>query len=399
MPFLNANIKIVSGQATFDTGLTTTGTATVSLGNDASDNTIYLGSGGAVKTVTLGSTTTTSATTINAGSGNINIGGNIATAVARTWTVVDNNSSALSFDASGKTEILKIISTDSSEGVSMSGTLGVSGIATINNTTESTGTTDGSLVIAGGVGIAKKLYIGGNLYPNGNIYMVDTNGSRIYGSYDTPAADLRLNSTENVSKGRVLIDETTDSSSISTGCFVIAGGIGIAKKCYIAGITTVSNTTESSGTTNGSLVVSGGVGIAKRCYIGGSLYVGESLYVGAFIQLPIIERFYWRNTNSDANMIVVFVKFLREIYKVDEKRFRILLYCYSDQDSIKLINFWSRLTKISKKQFTKPYIRKDFRKDGRKMEHGMIHIRYGDKKLFLCIMEEIDLIKLKMRRW
>jgi len=103
--------------------------------------------------------------------------------------------------------------------------------------------------------------------------------------------------------------------------------------------------------------------------------------------------------NSDADMITIFIKFLREIYRVDEKRFRILLYCYSDQDSIKLINFWSRLTKISKKQFTKPYIRKDFRKDGRKMEHGMIHIRYGDKKLFLCIMEEIDLIKLKMRRW
>ena len=51
----------------------------------------------------------------------------------------------------------------------MSGTLGVSGIATISNTTESTGTTDGSLIIAGGVGIAKKVYIGGTLNVNTDI--------------------------------------------------------------------------------------------------------------------------------------------------------------------------------------------------------------------------------------
>ncbi len=102
--------------------------------------------------------------------------------------------------------------------------------------------------------------------------------------------------------------------------------------------------------------------------------------------------------NSDSDMITIFVKFLREIYKVDEKRFRVLLYCYSDQNIPALIDFWSKLTKISRKQFTKPYVRKDFRKDGRKMKYGMIHIRYADKKLFLCIMEAIDLIKLKMRR-
>lgn len=103
--------------------------------------------------------------------------------------------------------------------------------------------------------------------------------------------------------------------------------------------------------------------------------------------------------NSDPDMIKVFINFLRVIYGVDERRFRILLYCYSNQNVLALVNFWSKLTGISKKQFSKPYIRKDFRENGRKMEYGMIHIRYADKKLFLCIMEEIDLIKLKMRRW
>ena len=44
--------------------------------------------------------------------------------------IIDNNSSALSFDASGKTGILELVSTNSSEGVKMSGTLNVTGIAT-----------------------------------------------------------------------------------------------------------------------------------------------------------------------------------------------------------------------------------------------------------------------------
>ena len=103
--------------------------------------------------------------------------------------------------------------------------------------------------------------------------------------------------------------------------------------------------------------------------------------------------------NSDVGMVALFVKFLRVIYKVDEKRFRILLYCYANQNISSLIKFWSKLTGISKKQFSKPYIRTDFRKDGRKMKYGMVHIRYADKKLFLSIMKSVEEVKLKMRRW
>ncbi|CAF0813042.1 unnamed protein product [Rotaria sordida] len=61
----------VTGLGTFTGGVTTTGTSALSLGADATANTINIGTGGAVKTVALGSTNTTSGTTINAGSGNI----------------------------------------------------------------------------------------------------------------------------------------------------------------------------------------------------------------------------------------------------------------------------------------------------------------------------------------
>ncbi len=99
--------------------------------------------------------------------------------------------------------------------------------------------------------------------------------------------------------------------------------------------------------------------------------------------------------NSDPVMISVFLNFLRTTYELDEKKFRILLYCYSDQNIDQLIQFWSKLTRISKKQFTKPFVRKDFRKDGRKMQYGLVHIRYHDKKLLWDIMSLVEQYKKK----
>lgn len=100
--------------------------------------------------------------------------------------------------------------------------------------------------------------------------------------------------------------------------------------------------------------------------------------------------------NSDPIMVVTFVNFLRKICGVDPKRFRVLLYCYSNQQPSELIDFWSKITKIPKSQFTKPYVRRDFRpgKEG-KMKYGMVHIRYSDKKLLFQIMEWIREVQNK----
>lgn len=94
--------------------------------------------------------------------------------------------------------------------------------------------------------------------------------------------------------------------------------------------------------------------------------------------------------NSDVSMVLVFMRFLREICGINEKRLRILLYCYSNQNPKNLIKFWSKVTKISENQFTKPYVRNDFKanKVG-KMPKGMIHLRYADKKLLAVVMSWI----------
>lgn len=72
--------------------------------------------------------------------------GDLLTAAAADWDLLDNNASALSFDSTGKTGILEIVTTDSSEGVKMSGTLNVTGHITVEGVT-STGATGTNLLV------------------------------------------------------------------------------------------------------------------------------------------------------------------------------------------------------------------------------------------------------------
>lgn len=93
--------------------------------------------------------------------------------------------------------------------------------------------------------------------------------------------------------------------------------------------------------------------------------------------------------NSKPEMIVLFLKFLRNVCGIQEPKLRALLYCYADQDVKELTHFWSRITRIPPSRFTKPYVREDFRKEkSGKMRYGLLHVRYCDKKL-------LDLL----RRW
>lgn len=90
--------------------------------------------------------------------------------------------------------------------------------------------------------------------------------------------------------------------------------------------------------------------------------------------------------NSDTDMIKVFLRFLREVCVVNEEKLRVYLYCYANQNQESLISYWSEVTKISKKQFSKPYVRKDYDSNKKgKMKYGLVHIRYADKKLLNLI--------------
>lgn len=130
--------------------------------------------------------------------------------------------------------------------------------------------------------------------------------------------------------------------------------------------------------------------ISELRAIGSMLYWGEG-YKGDEKNPAKFVDF----ANSDLDMILLFLQFLRNTFKLNEEKFRILLYCYCDQNVNSLITFWSKHTSIPVSQFTKPYIRKDFKINGRKMKYGLVHIRYYDKKLLLEIKKMIDSYKIK----
>lgn len=72
--------------------------------------------------------------------------GNIFSAQAQTWTLSDNNANALSLNATGKTGILNVVTTNAAEGVTMSGTLSVTGRVTLEGVTSTGATGSGTLV-------------------------------------------------------------------------------------------------------------------------------------------------------------------------------------------------------------------------------------------------------------
>ena len=58
-------------------------------------------------------------------------------------------------------------------------------------------------------------------------------------------------------------------------------------------------------------------------------------------------------TNTDPNIISIMMKFFREIFHIPENKFRIMVRIGSRGDVGKAENYWSKLTKVPKKQFNK----------------------------------------------
>ena len=116
----------------------------------------------------------------------------------------------------------------------------------------------------------------------------------------------------------------------------------------------------------------------KLLIAGLMLYYGEGAKTGNTVDFA----------NSDPKLLKAFISFLRIIYNIDEKKLRFYLYCFSDQDTAQLIGFWSKHLCVSKKQFTKPYVRPAIKSGKRKMTYGLLHIRYSDKRLLSEVLKK-----------
>lgn len=110
------------------------------------------------------------------------------------------------------------------------------------------------------------------------------------------------------------------------------------------------------------------------------LYFGEGAKSGTTVDFA----------NSDPATLKIFINFLRKICRIDEKRLRLYLYCFSNQNPGELISFWSKTLDVRIRNFTKPYIRKVGENLRRTMTRGVLHIRYSDKRLLRKILSLKD---------
>ena len=169
--------------------------------------------------------------------------GNIVSANTQTWSLIDNNASALSIDATGKTGILKVITTDAAEGVTFSGYTSTTGNANVGNL----GT--GGLITATGT------ITGGNLVTSGTLSVTgNTNLGNLTVSGTLQAGDIGVSS---ISNGTSNVDIVGVSGNVTTS---------------VGGVANVFVITGTGANVNGYLSVSGNANVGN---VGATTFVGN----------------------------------------------------------------------------------------------------------------------------
>ncbi len=102
-----------------------------------------------------------------------------------------------------------------------------------------------------------------------------------------------------------------------------------------------------------------------------------------------------RISNSDPAVIKVMMRFFREIWGVEEKKFRAHLHIHSHLNAEKAEKYWSRVSGIPCLQFFKTYTKPSIAGRGKKdsLPYGTFDIYVCNTKLFLQIIAQIEKIK------
>lgn len=96
-------------------------------------------------------------------------------------------------------------------------------------------------------------------------------------------------------------------------------------------------------------------------------------------------------TNTNPNILVYFVNWLRKYFEIDEWRLKGRLYIWENIDEDKAKRFWAKKLKIPINQFTKSYISKSVPKiRNNRHEYGVCRISHGSTKIFKEIKEGIS---------
>ncbi len=119
--------------------------------------------------------------------------------------------------------------------------------------------------------------------------------------------------------------------------------------------------------------------------IGIMLYWGEGGKTGRVVRLA----------NSDPEIIKIMMRFFREICNVPENKFNGHIHTFAHANINKTEKYWSKITRIPKKQFYKTYIKPSSASLQKRntLPFGTFDIYVCDTKLFLTIIGWIEKIK------
>lgn len=96
--------------------------------------------------------------------------------------------------------------------------------------------------------------------------------------------------------------------------------------------------------------------------------------------------------NTDPELIKIFLRFLRTIYRIDGKKLQFGLQIFSDMSPHKSLQFWQRHLKVSPSQFYKVVVT-PARSLGTyriKNKHGVLTVHFNNRKLRDIICHAIE---------
>jgi DNA-binding CsgD family transcriptional regulator len=98
-------------------------------------------------------------------------------------------------------------------------------------------------------------------------------------------------------------------------------------------------------------------------------------------------------TNSDPEMIKIFLTFLRKVCGVSEQHLRCRIQLHNSNFYQESLKYWSSVTNLSQSQFIHRYLKKD-KKGKRKHPLGILTVSYNDTGLKEIILERISHLPL-----
>lgn len=103
--------------------------------------------------------------------------------------------------------------------------------------------------------------------------------------------------------------------------------------------------------------------------------------------------------NSNPYIIALFLKLLRQVYKVNENKLHCTVQCRADQNTTELETFWSAVTKVPLKRFYKTRIDpRTIGKPSRKLDYkGVCRVDYFSADVYNELKVIIELINKKYK--